>query len=213
MQTGKTDQRKNAGQGRSEAHPTVGQHTADSVKALANEHAQKRTEQAAQQSGETGRSEYIGSLVYGALDGIITTFAIASGVVGAGLSPGIILVLGLANVLGDGFSMATGAYLSSKSEQEVYEHEQEHAAEKISQSPEDERKTLAKLYVGRNYLKEDARKMVEIVSKDPGRWVSTMLIEQLMLLSEKRKPLMEGLATFIAFLWPALYPGWCTWLT
>lgn len=61
-------------------------------------------------------SKYLPQFVYGATDGTITTFAIVSSVVGAGLSPAIILLLGIANVLADGFSMASSNYLSIKSE-------------------------------------------------------------------------------------------------
>ena len=59
-------------------------------------------------------------MVYGGLDGIVTTFAIVSGVAGASLGSGIILVLDLANLLADGFSMAAGAFLALKSELEYY---------------------------------------------------------------------------------------------
>src|SRR3989344_1292234 len=58
---------------------------------------------------------YLAEFVYGAIDGTVTTFAIVSGVIGAGLSPVIVLVLGLANVLADGFSMATSNFLSERS--------------------------------------------------------------------------------------------------
>ncbi len=61
-------------------------------------------------------SKYLPQFVYGATDGTITTFAIVSSVVGAGLSPAIILLLGTANVLADGFSMASSNYLSIKSD-------------------------------------------------------------------------------------------------
>ncbi len=61
-------------------------------------------------------TKYLPQFVYGATDGTITTFAIVSSVVGAGLSPAIILLLGIANVLADGFSMASSNYLSIKSE-------------------------------------------------------------------------------------------------
>ena len=63
--------------------------------------------------------KYLGEFVYGAIDGTITTFAIITGVVGAALSPTIILVLGFANVLADGFSMGASNYLSTKSEQDL----------------------------------------------------------------------------------------------
>ncbi len=60
--------------------------------------------------------KYIAEFVYGAIDGTITTFAVIGGVYGAKLSPVIILILGISNVLADGFSMAASNYLSKKSE-------------------------------------------------------------------------------------------------
>ena len=57
----------------------------------------------------------------GSIDGTITTFAIVAGVAGANLNAGIALVLGLANVLADGFSMAVSNYLGTKSEREQVE--------------------------------------------------------------------------------------------
>lgn len=62
--------------------------------------------------------KYIGDLVYGANDGIITTFAIVAGVAGAKLAPDIVVILGIANLLADGFSMASSNYLARKSEKE-----------------------------------------------------------------------------------------------
>lgn len=53
-------------------------------------------------------------LVYGAIDGTVTTFAVVSGVAGAGLSERVVIILGLANLLADGFSMAVGNYLSTR---------------------------------------------------------------------------------------------------
>lgn len=60
---------------------------------------------------------FLPEFVYGALDGTVTTFAIIAGVAGASLSPAIVLILGISNVLADGFSMASGNYLSEKSHQ------------------------------------------------------------------------------------------------
>ena len=58
---------------------------------------------------------YLPDLVYGANDGIITTFAVVSGVVGADLSEQIILILGFANLLADGFSMGASNFLARRS--------------------------------------------------------------------------------------------------
>jgi VIT1/CCC1 family predicted Fe2+/Mn2+ transporter len=58
---------------------------------------------------------YLGDLVYGAIDGLITTFAVAAGVAGAALSPAVVIVLGVANLVADGFSMAAGNSLAIRS--------------------------------------------------------------------------------------------------
>jgi VIT1/CCC1 family predicted Fe2+/Mn2+ transporter len=66
----------------------------------------------------TGRQvlqHYLGDFVYGANDGIITTFAVVAGVAGADLSARIVLVLGIANLLADGFSMGASNYLAIQS--------------------------------------------------------------------------------------------------
>jgi VIT1/CCC1 family predicted Fe2+/Mn2+ transporter len=59
---------------------------------------------------------YLAEVIYGANDGIVTTFAVVSGVAGAALDPAIVLVLGVANLLADGFSMGMSNYLSRRSE-------------------------------------------------------------------------------------------------
>jgi vacuolar iron transporter family protein len=61
-------------------------------------------------------SKYLPQVVYGSVDGTVTTFAIVSGVVGASLSPIIVVILGISNVLADGFSMAASNYLSMQTE-------------------------------------------------------------------------------------------------
>lgn len=58
---------------------------------------------------------YLGDLVYGANDGLVTTFAVVSGVAGAALEPKIVLILGAANLLADGVSMGASGYLAIRS--------------------------------------------------------------------------------------------------
>lgn len=62
---------------------------------------------------------YLKDLVYGANDGIITTFAVVSGVAGAELDPGVVLILGFANLLADGFSMGASNFLAIRSDEDV----------------------------------------------------------------------------------------------
>jgi VIT1/CCC1 family predicted Fe2+/Mn2+ transporter len=63
--------------------------------------------------------DYLGEFVYGGIDGAVTTFAVVAGATGAQFDTKVLLVLGFANLIADGFSMSIGAYLSNKSEQEL----------------------------------------------------------------------------------------------
>lgn len=67
-------------------------------------------------------SEHLKAAVYGANDGIITTFAVVAGVAGASLSPSIVLILGLANLVGDGISMGLSNYLGERSTRRFWRH-------------------------------------------------------------------------------------------
>ena len=100
--------------------------------------------------------QYIGDMVYGGLDGFVTTFAIVSGVAVANLGSGIILVLGLANLFADGFSMAAGAFLALKSELEYYDREREREAWEVNHFPEGERTELLEIYKAKGYSADDA---------------------------------------------------------
>jgi VIT1/CCC1 family predicted Fe2+/Mn2+ transporter len=139
-------------------------------------------------------------MVYGGLDGIITTFAVVSGVAGAQLGTNVVLILGLANLLADGFSMAVGAYLSSKSEQEYYEREWQREAWEVEHFPEGERLELERIYVEQQgYSEKDAERLVDILSREPERWVRAMMIDELGLMEDERKPVLSGVATLISF--------------
>lgn len=151
-----------------------------------------------QHSGPASR--YIGNVVYGGLDGIVTTFAVVSGVTGAELSAGIVLILGLANLLADGFSMATGAYLSAKSEREYYDRELQRQLWQIQHRPNDERQALYEEYVQQGYTEAEARQIVATHARHPSAWARVMMVEELGLLTDDRKPLISALLTFCAFL-------------
>ncbi|MFT7594558.1 MAG: VIT1/CCC1 family predicted Fe2+/Mn2+ transporter, partial [Paracoccaceae bacterium] len=81
------------------------------------EHGHSPQEVAARIGAPPGRG-VLRDVVYGAIDGSVTTFAIVAGVAGAGLSPFVIIALGLANVLADGFSMAAGNFSATKAERD-----------------------------------------------------------------------------------------------
>ena len=75
------------------------------------DHEAEHTPEAIRERIRSGSTQgFLKDSIYGAIDGAVTTFAVVSSVTGAGLSSGIVIILGLANLLGDGFSMAAGIF-------------------------------------------------------------------------------------------------------
>jgi VIT1/CCC1 family predicted Fe2+/Mn2+ transporter len=176
------------------------------TEAAARAHESQRIAAAAQEKHGGAGSQYLGNFVYGGLDGIITTFAVVSGVAGAQLDFGVVIILGLANLMGDGFSMATGAFLSAKSDQEYYARERQREAWEVEHFPDSEKEELHQLYLSQGYPEEDAVQMVAIKSRDHTRWVDAMMIEELSMLPDDRKPINEAFSTFAAFLIAGIVP-------
>ncbi len=141
----------------------------------------------------------IKSMVYGGLDGIVTTFAVVAGVAGASLSSGIVLIMGFANLIADGMSMAIGDYLSSKAENEYNAAERRREEWEVETYPEGERKELVELYMDKGMAEEDAVRIVDIISRDKKTWVDIMMVEELGIIEEEESPLKNALVTFFSF--------------
>jgi VIT1/CCC1 family predicted Fe2+/Mn2+ transporter len=174
--------------------------------AAAAAHRPDRIAAAAHERHGAASHQYLGELVYGGLDGIITTFAVVSGVAGAQLGAHIVLILGLANLLADGFSMATGAYLSAKSEHEYYQRERQRESWEMEHFPDGERAELRELYRARGYSDEEADQLVAIQTRSLERAVDTMMIDELGLLRDEKSPWLNGLATLVSFLVAGVIP-------
>lgn len=143
--------------------------------------------------------QYIKSLVYGAMDGIITTFAVVAGVVGAKLSMGVILILGIANLFADGLSMAIGDYLSTKAEVDYNNSERKREEWEVLHNPEGEKRELEELYISKGISKEDSEAITNIVSKYNKAWVDIMMVEELGIIENDDAPLKNALVTFFSF--------------
>jgi VIT1/CCC1 family predicted Fe2+/Mn2+ transporter len=173
-------------------------YTKGDLAAEAAAHTPEAIVQSAEEHGGGG-SQYIGDMVLGGLDGIVTTFAVVSGVAGADLGSSVLLILGLANLLADGFSMATGSFLSLKSEREYYQKERSREKWEVDHFPEGEKQELLVIYQRQGYSAADAKRLVDIKSRDPERWVDAMMVDELGMLPGDRTPLRSALATFSAF--------------
>ena len=174
--------------------------------ASAKAHTPEVISKAAQEEHGSTSNQYIGSVVYGGLDGVVTTFAAVSGVAGANLKPSVLLIVGLANLLADGFSMAVGAYLSHKSEREYYDREEAREKWEMENFPEGEKAELVAIYQKQGFADEEAKQMTEIVTKDKKRWLLTMMEDELGLMKSDFNPVRSSLLTFAAFATAGLLP-------
>jgi VIT1/CCC1 family predicted Fe2+/Mn2+ transporter len=141
----------------------------------------------------------IENFVYGAIDGAVTTFAIVTGVVGASLSPTIILILGFANLLADGFSMATGNYLSIKTQNEFAQRERKKEEWEIENRIDEEKQEIRDIYAKKGFKDELLDEIVRIITSRRKVWVDTMMREELGLIEEKYSPLNSAINTFVGF--------------
>ncbi len=150
---------------------------------------------------------YIRDVVYGANDGIITTFAVVAGVAGASLSPNIVLILGFANLLADGLAMAIGNYLGTKSEQEYVAKERAMEEWEIEHLPDCERKEIRDIYQKKGFKGKSLTQMVNLITSNKKLWVDTMMIDELGILpDDDTSPFKNGLATFLSFAIAGLFP-------
>lgn len=140
------------------------------------------------------------SAVYGGLDGIITTFAVVAGVAGAELSAGVAIILGFANLIADGLSMAIGDFLSSRSEKEFQAAERRREEWEVDTCPEGEKLELVELYEHKGLSHADAVQVVDILAKNKKVWVDVMMVEELGILEDDEHPLKSALVTFFSFL-------------
>ncbi|MEX1002990.1 MAG: VIT1/CCC1 transporter family protein [Crocinitomicaceae bacterium] len=150
--------------------------------------------------------KYLGEFVYGGIDGCVTTFAVVAGSVGAGLDSSIIIILGFANLLADGFSMSIGAYLSTKSGKDNYRKHRKVEYWEIENMPETEREEVRLIYREKGFEGELLEQIVDVITADKDRWVDVMMKDELEMIKEDKTAFTVGWMTFISFIIIGLVP-------
>jgi vacuolar iron transporter family protein len=148
---------------------------------------------------EGPRSSYLRDFVYGGIDGAVTTFAIVSGVVGARLSPNVVIILGIANLLADGFSMAASNFSGTRAEHHELDLVRKMEERQIRVHPEGEREEIRQIYARKGFEGEDLERVVETITSDPALWVRTMIQEEYGMAAELRSPWRAAVSTMAAF--------------
>jgi VIT1/CCC1 family predicted Fe2+/Mn2+ transporter len=150
--------------------------------------------------------KYLGEFVYGGIDGCVTTFAVVAGSVGAGLDSAIIIILGFANLLADGFSMSVGAYLSNKTKKDNFNKHKQIEYWEVDNLPELEKEEIRVIYREQGFEGQLLEEVVKVITSDKDRWVNIMMKEELVMFEEDKSPLIIGSVTYFSFILIGVIP-------
>lgn len=144
--------------------------------------------------------------VYGSFDGSVTTFAIVAGAIGASLSPMVVVILGLANLFADGFSMAVGNYQATRARIEYIQKERKREEWEIDHMAETEKEEIRNIYAKKGFTAELLDEIVKVITARRKVWVDTMMREELGLIEDGRKPFDTALCTVFGFVVIGIIP-------
>lgn len=144
--------------------------------------------------------------VYGSIDGTITTFAIVAGVEGANLAPSIIIALGFANVLADGFSMAASNYSGTKAELDDIKRLRQIEVQHLKTNPEGEREEIRQILIMKGLEGEVLEGAVRAITSHKERWIDMMMVEEYGVLPQNPQPFRAAIITFFAFVICGMIP-------
>ena len=149
---------------------------------------------------------YLRDWIYGGIDGVVTTFAIVAGVVGAHMPSTVVLVLGLANLVADGFAMALGNHSGTQAERDDYNRLLAIERKHIATVPAGEREEIRQIFSGKGFSGNDLERIVEVITSDNSRWAKTMVVEEYGHAPNPKSPELAALSTFAAFTLCGLVP-------
>ncbi len=145
------------------------------------------------------KQSYIKDAVFGGIDGTVTTFAVVAGVVGAGLSNKTIIILGIANLLADGFSMAVGNYMGTKTENQEVQLLEEFETQQVRKDPDSEKEEVRLILKEEGFTGDLLEKNLEFYTKDEKSWVKYMVLHEYGKTLEFRSGIKAGVITFLSF--------------
>lgn len=163
-------------------------------------HSEKEIQIHGQRNFLSRFQDYLGEFVYGGVDGSVTTFAVVAGSSGAALESSVIIILGFANLIADGFAMSVGSYLSTKAEKDNYNKHEAIEYWEVDNLPHLEKQEIRDIYAAKGFEGELLEQVVEVITKDKDRWVNTMMKEELEMAKETKSPFKMGGITFLSFI-------------
>ncbi len=170
------------------------------------DHKQEKLPEEAYHGKQGDIKDYIGEFVYGGIDGSVTTFAVVAGSTGASLDTSVVLILGFANLIADGFSMSVGNFFATKAEIDNYQKHKNIEYWEVDNMPETEREEIREIYRNKGFEGQQLEDAVATITSDRDRWVDAMMKEELQMQGENRSPLNTAGMTFISFIVVGLVP-------
>ncbi len=158
-----------------------------------------RPEEIRRRLQDGNRSSYLGDAVLGAIDGCVTTFAIVAGSIGGGFGPSVAAVLGVANLLADGFSMAVSNYQGTKVDREEVDQARKREETHIEIVPEGEKEEVRQIFAQKGFREDTLERIVETITSNRELWLNTVLTEEMGMQISGPSPMRAGLSTFAAF--------------
>lgn len=149
---------------------------------------------------------YVGDSVLGGIDGCVTTFAVVAGAVGGELPNYVIIIMGFANLIADGFSMAVSNFLRAKSEQDVVQEAIQIEEYHIQKIPEGEKQEIRQIFENKGFKGETLENVVQGITNNHQLWVNTMLTDEYGLQIKGPNPFKAGTITFLSFICFGLVP-------
>lgn len=146
------------------------------------------------------RISYLRDWIYGGIDGVVTTLAVVAGVVGADLPAKIVIVLGLANLVADGFAMAAGNFTGTQADRDDYDRLLAVERKHIAIVPDGEREEIRQIFGGKGFSGDELERIVNVITADDSRWAKTMVVEEYGIAPTPKSPLLAALSTFAAFM-------------
>ncbi|WP_029037954.1 VIT1/CCC1 transporter family protein [Salinimicrobium xinjiangense] len=144
--------------------------------------------------------DYIPEFVYGGIDGAITTFAVVAGAEGASLGLSVVVILGIANLIADGFSMSVGNFFSTKAERDSYERHRQIEYWEVENLREKEIEEIREIYAAKGFEGKLLEDVVEVITSNKDVWVDTMMKEELEMVKSDKTPYKTAGMTFISFI-------------
>jgi VIT1/CCC1 family predicted Fe2+/Mn2+ transporter/rubrerythrin len=166
-----------------------------------------RPDELASEAERIERLSSIREVVFGAQDGLVSTFAVVAGLAAAGVGPVVVLLGGLVSAMAGVLSMSIGTFLASRAQRQLYESELERERREIRDHPGEEVAELMAALIGRGMSRADAVEVARRVARHPDLLLSTLATFELGLAPQRLgRPVRDAFVMAGAFGGASLIP-------